>query len=652
MSSKSHPSIILFSIFGLLLSFQVSAQSQTWIASPEVTFSTEKVNIVQGVVFDDTNLNGKFDAKEKGVEGVLVSNGESWVKTDQNGKYEIALLNDMNLTIVQPSGWRVPTNERMVPQFFHVYKENGLSKNLRFGGLPDAGKIPSNVNFPISNTGAAANEFTCAVFGDPQTYSNEQVGYFRDGVINEILNSRLDKTSCMIHLGDVVGDDLGLLNRLLEVAAVTELPQWLVIGNHDIDFDVIANDDKADSWRSMYGPNYYAFEMGNVLFVALDNIVYPCGVEDVANGRENCEEGNRPVYNGRVTSKQIKWLKELVENTPKDRLIVTNNHIPFVSFVDSKSGQHQTDNANEIYEILEGRPALSLSGHTHTTENHAPGQTFEGWEENTGAKVIPFRHIIAGAASGAWYQGDFSVDGVPMSLQRMGAPLGFMKIDFKDNSYSEKYIGANLGQTRGQWIGLNTPDFRNWFTAIREWSSKNRNDRDSIPPFSINDLPDTKILIPSDFENDVWLTANVWAGSEETKVKAILLNEQELTLERTQEGKGEGVRIGAEWADPFSTARQLSVARYALQSTEGEERAQGTELFRGNSLGVVAPQPQSSVADRNMHLWRVKLPTLPLGTHKITVSSTDRNGNIYTDFLIVEVREERPVKYWRNEMWE
>lgn len=38
--------------------------------------------------------------------------------------------------------------------------------------------------------------------------------------------------------------------------------------------------------------------------------------------------------------------------------------------------------------MLEGREALSLSGHTHTIENHAPGQLFEGWTKNTAAAKI------------------------------------------------------------------------------------------------------------------------------------------------------------------------------------------------------------------------------------------------------------------------
>jgi hypothetical protein len=647
-----------FTLGGIILIFlgvqflSTTTYGQQWIASPQVIGKGTGAKTISGYVFNDANKNGTMEKGELGVAGVLVSNGLEWVRTQENGFYEISVRDDMNLTIVQPTGWRVPTNRLMVPQFFYIHKEGGTGYDMRFGGLPATGAAPERVNFPLIQEGAAGQQFSCAILGDPQTYNNEQLGWLRDGVFADILEANYRQGDCMIQLGDVVGDDLGLLERNLELAASTGMPQWLVIGNHDIDFDAKTNDDKADSWRRMYGPNYYAFEMGIVLFVVLDNIFYPCGKEDAARGRNNCAEGRSPSYNGRLTEAQFTWLEGLIENTLKEKLIVFCSHIPFVSAVDGKSGQHQTDELFRIFKIVEGRNALSLSGHTHTTENHSPGQLFEGWTEALGIGPLPFRHIIAGAASGSWYQGDFSVFGVPMAVQRMGAPMGHFHININGTDYQERYIGARLGRDRGQWVALNTPSFRKWYDAIREWASKKVTERDLIPPFSVNDLPDSKILTPEDFNDGVWLTANVWAGSAETAVQATISNGDVLTLERTQQGAGESIKIGSEWADPFAAVRQLSVARYSFQSTLGEEKAQGQELFTGSKYGPAAPQPQGSIADRNMHLWRVKLPELPMGVHTIQVTSTDRHGLKFTDIITVEVRAERPPRYWRHEMWE
>lgn len=568
---------VFFTLIALLITANVSNARQ-WVGQPEIINDESGNSTIRGFVFEDSNLNSTFDDGENGVEGVHVSNGRDWVTTGQNGAYEIQVREDMDITIVQPSGWQVPTDERMVPQFFYIHKENGTGYDMRFGGLSPTGPAPGQINFPLTKRETSDSSFSCAMIGDSQTYSNEQIGWLRDGVLADVIDSGLGQTDCIIYLGDVVGDDLGLLERLLRISASAGIQQWSVIGNHDIDFDARTNSDKADSWRRIVGPSYFAFEQGEVLFVGLDNVVYPCNEEDVALGHEYCGDADNPRYNGRVTDTQLDWLEGLIERTPEDRLIVLTHHIPFVSFVDHGSKTHQTDKLNRIHSMLEGREALSLSGHTHTIENHAPGQLFDGWTEHTGTGPLHFRHIIAGAASGAWFQGDFSIDGIPMALQRMGAPKGFLRLDFSGTDYTEQYIGEGLDEERGQWIALNTPAFREWFDAIMTWNSENPEGRDPLPPASINDLPDPNILTPADFDETVWLTANVWAGSSETTVEAHLSEGTTLAMERTQAGEGESQKSGAEWADPFAAARQLSVTRYSFQSRSGDERAQGHEL--------------------------------------------------------------------------
>lgn len=633
--------------------FTSAAYADPYIGAPEIVRAGGGGSTIAGTVFHDANRNSRLDAGESGVAGVLVSNGLDIVRTDANGAYELAVRDDMDLTIVQPAGWRVPTDRNWVPQFSYTHKPGGTGYDMRYGGLPDTGPAPAQVNFPIIQEGAAGEAFTCAIVGDSQTYSNQEISYFRDGTVHDMVRAGLNQDDCLLYVGDVVGDDLDILPRLLEVGAMAGAPQWLVHGNHDYDFDARSDADSADSWRRIYGPNYYAFEMGEVLFVVLDNVIYPCGPQDYALGHEFCAEGERPTYNGRITETQLTWMQTLLEATPEDRLVVLAHHIPFVSFVDSGSNKHQTDNLDTIHALVEGREALSLSGHTHTIENHAPGQIFEGWTVNTGTGPLPFRHIIAGAASGAWYQGDFNVDGNPFALQRMGGPAGYLHLEFDATRYSERYVGQRVDPSRGQWVGLSTPSFREWFATITTWTSQNWRERDPVPPATVNDLPDTSIITPSELEQGVLVTANVWAGSSETEVQAVLSNGTVLEMTRTQEGLGEAPRVGAGYADPFAAERQLTVGRYAYVSRSGNEDAQGFELYQGSRFGPAAPQPQRAIADRNMHLWAARLPEdLPLGVHTLEVTSTDRNGIQFTDLVIVEVREQRPQMQFRTQLWD
>lgn len=632
-----------------VLAFAPAASAADWIAGPDVVAGSGERSTVEGFVFDDLDRDGRRDDGEPGVAGVLVSNGRDWTRTGSDGAWRIAVRDDMNLAIVQPAGWRVPTDARRVPQFFYIHKAGGTPETLRFGGLDDTGPLPARIDFPLVRR-PDEEGFRCAIIGDSQTYANREIGWLRDGAITDVVKHKPD---CMLYVGDVVGDDLGLLDRLLEVGATAGAPQWLVHGNHDIDFDASSDAHSADSWRRIVGPNYYAFERGDVLFVVLDNVVYPCGEDPADQVHDFCSDDQWPTYNGRIDDVQMEWLEGLLERTPRDRRVVIATHIPLVSFADPQSRKHQTDNTDRLHALLVDRPALSLSGHTHTIENHAPGQHFEGWREAAGIQALPFRHIVAGAASGSWFQGDFNVDGNPMALQRLGGPPGMLMLDFDGADYIERYVGARIEPARRMWVALNTPAFRHWFDALVEWEDADEEDRHPMPPYSINDLPDTGVVTPDDLAEGVWLTANVWDGSSETTVTARLSDGRAWTLERTQSGEGEAPRIGAEWADPFAAERQLSVARYAYLSRRGEPRDQGFEAFRGRAHGPAAPQPQSSIADRNMHLWRVRLPVdLEPGVHAVELIMRDRHGRTASETLILEVREARPPGRFRREPWQ
>lgn len=658
-SSKPRCTRLTVSAGGLLLLAVTLAPhlqaDEVWHAAPEVVPAADDAvgTVIRGVVFEDLNGDGRRQSEEPGIVGVLVSNGVAVVATDARGGYELPLLDDMNLTVVQPGGWRVPVDHRQVPQFFHVHKRDGSPAEFRYGGLPASVVAPAEVNFPLRRS-SVTDAFDCAVIGDSQTYSNAEVGYFRDSSVADLLAAGAGSWQCLLYVGDVVGDDLDLLDRLLEIGATVGAPQWLAHGNHDFDFDATRDEDSADSWRRLYGPEYYAFEMGQVLFVVLDNVVYPCNADDMKlAGREFCADAERPRYNGRITDRQMLWLENLLALVPDDRLIVMATHIPLVSFMDPTTVPHQTDNVVALYELLAGRQALSLSGHTHTLENHAPGQSFDGWQQTVGVERLPFRHIIAGASSGSWWQGDFDIDGIPMSLQRMGAPKGLLALSFSGSDYRERYLAARLDPRRVQWIGFNTPAFRDWFDTIVAWARADAATRELLPPFSINDLADTRLFTPEDLAAGVWLTANVWLGSEETRVTAEINGGEPMALARSQSGDGEGVKIGAEWADPFAAQRQLSVARYAIESRSGEPRNQGFEAFRGSSFGPASPQPMRSLADRNMHLWRLRLPaTLPEGAHRLRVETVDRHGERTLETLLFEVRSERPPARWRHELWD
>ena len=420
------------------------------------TRGPNRAKAVMGFVFEDVNRDGRFNPAEHGIPGVMVSNGKEVVLTDNLGRYRIDRWHyrgDMNVFVSKPACYELPVDENNVPQFSYIHKEEGSSKPLIFGGLEETGKLPLRINFPLIRSNECLYDFTVAVSGDPQPYSNIEVGYVRDTLAKEL--AERDDIEAVIVEGDVMGDDMGLLPRFLNNLSAADAPQYLVVGNHDLDFDAETDADSSDTFRRVWGPNYYSFTIGKVHFVVLDNVTYPCENTDPETGDPGgdrwafCDDG--PTYNGRISDTQLEWLANDLAYVPEDHLIVLSYHIPTVSFIDQAAYKHSEDNVKRLYEILgyrwengtwtQGRPALALSGHTHTNEQLRPGELFEGWTETSHDFPMPFPQIVAGAAAGSWWSGDFNDAQIPESYQRLGAPKGYYLLSFSGNEYRDEFKG-------------------------------------------------------------------------------------------------------------------------------------------------------------------------------------------------------------------
>ena len=607
--------------------------------------------MIAGVVFDDINRNGRLDAGEHGVAGVKVSNSREVVLTDKAGRYALPARPDMAVFVIQPSGWRVPTDKLWVPRFAYQHKPAGSPKPLRYGGLPPTGPLPSAINFPIIPTKTGQN-FDCAVLGDIQPASNIEVGYVRDSLVREILNAPT-KPECLLALGDIVSDDLNLIPRTAEVMGAIGAPQWWVQGNHDYDHDADHDIDSSDTWRRLYGPNNYAFEIGQAVFIVLDNVSFPCG-EDPGEARERpfCKQYWK-TYAGRLLPDQMTFIANVLKATDPKKLVVFAAHIPFVGFDNSESQPHQTANLDALYDLVKGRPALSLTGHSHTLENMAPGDSMAGWKENVGVSTIPFRHLVAGAVAGDWWGGDYDIDGTPMSLQGDGSPRGYVDFAVNGTDYALDYRASGLPRERAMWLSVSTPRFRAWADRIFAWRDAPEDGRDPVPPLSVQDLPDVKLLTPNDLAGQSWLTADVWMGDSTTKVMVAVDGGSPRPMTRTQDMKGEAVRSGAAWSDPFALQRQLTMARAAIQSRSGDPEAQGYVQGRQKRLPPMPPQPRGSRADHSPHIWRYDLPKdMAEGTHMAVVTVTRQQGAPSRDTLVFEVRATRPRPTFDFEHWD
>lgn len=635
------------------------AKATDYKATIQIRKPGEGKEKIKGFVFEDNNRDGIFNQGDFGIPNVMVSNGKEVVLTNPDGKYKFKkedYRDDMNIFVTKPACYELPVDENNVPQFSYVHKKNGSSKELVFGGLTPTGMLPKKINFPLIK-GECKEKFTIAVSGDPQPYSNIEVGYVRDTLAKELAD-RKDIEAIIIE-GDVMGDDLGLMPRFLNNLSAANAPQYLVVGNHDLDFDADTDADSSDTFRNVWGPNYYSFSIGKVHFVTLDNTTYPCNAVDTEGNADErwsfCEA--EKTYNGRVPDIQLEWLENDLKHVPKDHLIVLNYHIPTVSFIDQFAYKHSEDQAKRIYEILgytlengkwsQGRPALAFSGHTHTNEQFRPGEIFEGWKDTSHNFPMPFPQIIAGAAAGAWWSGDLDSNLIPESYQRLGAPKGYFLINFDGNTYQDEFKASGKSNEQQMSLSFNSPDFRDWFTVLSDWTIDKNKEKSEIPPVSVNNLGDNNMLRPDDLA-ETKLVINLWNGSRDSEVMVSFDNKDPIAAERTQRGEGEGQ---LETLDPFALRRQLSVLRYALKSTETDEneiwngelgdRSDGFELFNATVFKAdsQAVMPSWTWADQSNHIWTIPVPSdLTEGVHRALVQTTDVHGKKHKGSLLFEVR--------------
>ena len=538
---------------------------------------------LDGSVFDDRNENSVQDRGERGIGGVTVSNGRDVVTTDPRGRYVLPVLDNMTVFVTQPRGWQVPVDEDNVAQFFYTHLPEG-SPELRYGGIDPTGPLPTAVNFPLSRSAETqAPHQSCAALADVQTYDVEEVGFARAGVFADMAQ-RSDYEGCgALLVGDIVGDDLSLFDETRDLTGMLNGPARFLPGNHDLDFDALDGIHEFDTYRSQFGPEYYSYDAGRAHVVALNTIEYPTRIP-----------ATKSAYTYGLGEQQLEWLRQDIARVPRDKAIILAGHSPLLEFYYSDS--HTTKQVAAIYEILEGRKVTTIAGHTHMSENLRAGDLMNGWRDEVGEAGLPFTHLTVPAVSGHWYSGRELPDGWPTSVQRDGTPPGVLTLDIKGAEVVERFTATGGDESRQMSVGLNTPAYRSWYAAN---VTKPRGTAPALQsPLSVRraDLGAT------------WLTTNFWMGSTGSTVAVSVDGGAATPAVRTQELRGETVRVGAEWSDPVAIQEQF---------------------VHGGGL-----------ADRSMHLWRLPLSgDLEPGSHTATVTATDVHGRQFSQELTFDVTD-------------
>lgn len=338
--------------------------------------------------------------KSKGFRNVLVSNGDTIVKTNRKGIFKIPITAGQVIFPILPSGYNYTNPKKW---WFNV--PDSLDRESNF-----------EITFGLQRV-KKKKKFKFLAIGDIQVGTKEELTQATASILQELLNR--DDYEFSVYLGDLVNDSPELFAPLKQL--IDDVPQqsWVVYGNHDRDF----SDDhikQPKQFREHFGSETYAYFYNNVLFISLNSIT-PKG---------------KFGYTGSYQKKQLHFLSQLLETIDYEYPIVINQHIPLVWM----------KNRQEILNILDlFKNVLFLTGHSHTV--------FQNRIETPSGNTI--HELTAGAVSGNWWTGQKDWQGIPVSLMSCGTPRGYFEIQFDNAEYKIKYKGVNLpyNQQFSVWLG-------------------------------------------------------------------------------------------------------------------------------------------------------------------------------------------------------
>lgn len=322
-------------------------------------------------------VSGRITSGGKGVADVSVSDGFSVTRTDSRGNYALEAHYDARFVFFSlPSGYEIP-NEEGVARFYMP-----LAKGVQ----------AQKADFSLSPSQQDDTRHTFVVWADTQIKTAEDAHKLLTisaPDARQHLDTLKDRPVFGIGCGDLVWDKFELFADYRKAVALSGVPFWQVIGNHDMDYNARTDDDSQDSFEAQFGPSYYSFNKGKVHYVVLDDVFF-------------VGAGHR--YIGYLTETQLKWLEKDLRYVPPGSTVVVALHIP-TNTGDKRRNKKKDEemggvvvNRKALYNLLKPYKVQIVSGHTHWNEV---------WEKDNITE-----HNL-GTVCGAWWSGPICGDGTP-----------------------------------------------------------------------------------------------------------------------------------------------------------------------------------------------------------------------------------------------
>lgn len=355
----------------------------------------------------DTIHGELTDEEGKPMEGVVVSDGFTCVKTDSIGRYKLLTNKDSRFVYYT------------IPDYCEVLTHSETDRTALFYQPIVSKRKTYNFTLHRLPHGKEKN-YRLIVFGDPQV-TNAFNPYFTGPNDDPVKKTDLERFTeetmtdvketignlpagtpvYALSMGDNVqyygGYNASLEEGIRKAMGSSKARVFSVIGNHDQDNNPLYK----RKWEDSFGPTDYSFDRGDVHYVCFNNVHFFRGMSYYQPGE--------------LMESQLKWLRQDLALADKSKKLIVSYHIPLTFGTrPSKNAEPLNITTEEghysssiLSTILKEAKAFKggyelFCGHTHFAINH---------EINFhGQRVLEHCHA---AACGNIWQSNINICGTP-----------------------------------------------------------------------------------------------------------------------------------------------------------------------------------------------------------------------------------------------
>ena len=338
---------------------------------------------------DGYNIYGIITCEEVGVPGVVVSDGIEVTVTDENGIYYLQ-SKEYNQTVFMsvPSGYEA-VSDGVLPRF-HKKVDGNPSTTERADWTLTKVDNSDHIMYVLGDMHLANRNNDLAQFAE-----------FTDDLSKQVAANK-SRRQYALTLGDMTWDLYWYdnkydLNSYVETvnSSFSGLQIFHTIGNHDHEMNMAGDFNTVTAYKNAVAPTYYSFNIGDVHYVVLDNILCT-----------NDGSGSR-TYDSSLTADQLDWLRKELSFVDKSKTLVITMH----AHMYNENGSSAMAMSSQLETICSGYRTHVMTAHTHIIWNN----------DKTATKGI-FHHN-SGAICGTWWWTGKYTSG--LGLCKDGSPSGY-----------------------------------------------------------------------------------------------------------------------------------------------------------------------------------------------------------------------------------